>query len=150
MNKKEVYKLKKGKLTLIGFTVTLIVIAFFLFANNALSKEGMSKDQPSVSPEVQAENEKKSTEIENFLYGNSGIIKQVNDELKVKGYVFQTLILAPSIDEIQVKYVLETKEATVSEQEVVKSIFFEIVEKNNFNPHAFKLKVADKDDGPDW
>lgn len=144
------YKLKKGILTLIGFTVTLIVVAFFLFTNNALSKEGISKDQPSISPEVQAENEKKSLEIENFLYGNSGIIKQVNDELTVKGYVFQTLIMAPSVDEIQVKYLLENREATVSEQEIVKSIFFEIVEKNNLNPQAFNLKVADKDDGPDW
>lgn len=90
------------------------------------------------------------TEIENFIYGDSGIIKQVNDELVKKGYRFQTLVMANSVDDVQVKYILNNKNANESEQEVVKSIFFEIVKKNNLDSNAFNLKVADSDDGPDW
>lgn len=138
--------MKKGKFNLIGTTVILFVV-FFLFIN---SKVGISADQPTISPDVQTENKKKTMEIENLLFGNSGIIKQVNDELMAKGYLFQTLIVAASVDEVQVKYVLTNKEATVTEQEAVKSIFFEIVKENNLEPNAFKLKVADSDDGPDW
>jgi len=89
-------------------------------------------------------------EIENFISGDSGIIKQVDDELVKKGYRFQTLVMAYSVDDVQVKYILNNKDATESEQEAVKSIFFEIVKKNNLDPHAFKLKVADSDDGSDW
>ncbi len=129
-----------------GITVILFVV-FFLFIN---SKVGISADQPAISPDVQTENEKKTMGIENFLFGNSGIIKQVNDELMGKGYLFQTLIVAPSVDQVQVKYVLTNKEATIFEQEAVESIFFEIVKDNNLEPDAFKLKVADSDDGPDW
>ena len=89
-------------------------------------------------------------EIENFIYGDSGIIKQVNDELLKKGYRFQTLVMANSVNDVQVKYILNNKDATESEQEVVKSIFFQIVKKNNLDSNAFILKVADIDEGPDW
>lgn len=89
-------------------------------------------------------------EIENFIYGDSGIIKQVNDELLKKGYRFQTLVMANSVNDVQVKYILNNKDATESEQEVVKSIFFQIVKKNNLDSNVFILKVADSDDGPDW
>ena len=89
-------------------------------------------------------------EIENFIYGDSGIIKQVNDELLKKGYRFQTLVMENSVNDVQVKYILNNKDATESEQEVVKSIFFQIVKKNNLDSNAFILKVADSDDGPDW
>ncbi|MCH7322116.1 hypothetical protein LZ480_09455 [Solibacillus sp. MA9] len=133
-----------------GTTVILFVVTFFLFINHVSSKEELSEERPTISPEIQAENEKRSMELENFLFGNNGIIKQVNDELLMKGYTFQTLIIANSIDDIQLKYVLENKEATESEQKVVKSIFFDLVEKNNLDSYAFELKVGDIDDGPDW
>lgn len=42
------------------------------------------------------------------------------------------------------------KEATESVQEAVKSIFYEAVEINNLDSKSFNLKVADKNDGPDW
>ncbi|MEK3954598.1 hypothetical protein [Psychrobacillus sp. FSL K6-1464] len=48
------------------------------------------------------------------------------------------------------KYVLNNKDATESEQEKVKSIFFETVEKNNLDANVFTLKVGDINDGPDW
>ncbi|MEK5187089.1 MULTISPECIES: hypothetical protein [Solibacillus] len=67
-----------------------------------------------------------------------------------KGYRFQTLVMANSMNDVQVKYILNNKDATESEQEVVKSIFFQIVKKNNLDSNAFILKVADSDDGPDW
>ena len=102
---------------------------------------------PMLSPEEQAE---KTAEIENFIYGDSGIIKQVDDELVKKGYEFQTMVMANSVDDVHVKYVLNNKEATESEQEKVKSIFFETVKKNNLDSNAFKLKVGDINDGPDW
>ena len=144
------YKLKKGRISITGTTVILFVVTFFLFINYVSSKEELSEERPTISPEIQAENEKMSIELENFLFGNNGIIKQVNDELLIKGYTFQTLIMANSIDDIQLKYVLENKEATESEQEAVKTIFFDLVEKNNLDSNSFKLKVGDKNDGPDW
>lgn len=58
--------------------------------------------------------------------------------------------MANSVDVVQVKYILTNKDATESEQEKVISIFFEIVKKNNLDSNAFKLKVGDNDDGPDW
>lgn len=103
-----------------------------------------------ISAQQQAENERKTAEIENFIYGDSGIIKQVNDELMKNGYQFQTLIMANSVDDVWVKYILTNKKATESEKEAVKSIFLEIVKKNNVDSNAFNLKVADSDDGPDW
>ena len=102
---------------------------------------------PILSPEEQAE---KTAEIENFLYGDRGILKQVGDELVNKGYEFQTLVMTNSVDDVHVKYVLNNKDATESEQEKVKSIFFETVKKNNLDSNAFKLKVGDINDGPDW
>lgn len=58
--------------------------------------------------------------------------------------------MAHSVDDVQVKYILNNKDATKSEQESIKSIFFEIVKKNNLDSNTFKLKVGDSDDGPDW
>lgn len=143
------FLLKQSKVTLIG-TIVILFIIISLFINNALSKGDISEVPPTISTQQQAENERKVAEIENFIYGDSGIIKQVNDELVKKGYQFQTLVMANSVDNVQVKYILTNKEATESEQELVKSIFFEIVKKNNLDSNAFNLKVADSDDGPDW
>ncbi|MEK5207429.1 hypothetical protein [Psychrobacillus sp. FSL H8-0510] len=102
---------------------------------------------PMLSPEEQAE---KTAEIENFLYGDSGILKLVGDELVKRGYIIQTMVMAYSVDDVHVKYVLNDKEATESVQEEVKSIFFEIVKENNLDSNAFNLKVGDSNDGPDW
>ena len=138
------YRIKKGKITLIG-TIGILFVTF-LFINNASSKGDTSEVPPMLSPEEQAE---KTAEIENFIYGDIGIIKQVDDELVKKGYEFQTMVMANSVDDVHVKYVLNDKEATESIQEEVKSIFFEIVKKNNLDSNAFNLKVAGNDDGPD-
>ena len=143
------YAIKKNKIILIG-TVVILFVVTFLFINNTSSKGNISEVPPSITLQEQAENERKVVEIENFIYGDSGIIKQVNDELVKKGYQFQTLVMANSLDDVQVKYILTNKEATESEQESVKSIFFEIVKKNNLDSNAFNLKVADSGDGPDW
>ncbi|MGE7954787.1 hypothetical protein [Lysinibacillus xylanilyticus] len=143
------YLLKKSKVTLIG-TIVILVVITFLFINHTFSKGDISEVPPTISTQQQAENERKVAEIENFVYGDSGIIKQANDELVKKGYRFQTLVMVNSVDDVQVKYILTSKEATESEQESVKSIFFEIVKKNNLDSNAFNLKVADSDDEPDW
>lgn len=141
--------MKKSKVTLIG-TIVILFITTFLFINNSLSKGDVSEVPLTISIQQQAENERKVAEIENFIYGDRGIIKQVNDELVKKGYQFQTLVIANSVDDVQVKYILTNKEATESKQESVKSIFFEIVKKNKLDANTFKFKVADRDDGPDW
>ena len=67
----------------------------------------MSEVPPMLSPEEQAE---KTAEIENFLYGDRGILKLVDDELLKKGYEFQTLVMSYSLDDVHVKYVLNNKD----------------------------------------
>ena len=139
------YRIKKGKITLIG-TIGILFVTF-LFINNASSKGDTSEVPPMLSSKEQAE---KTAEIESFIYGDSGIIKLVDDELVKKGYDFQTMVMANSVDDVHVKYVINDKEATESVQEEIKSIFFEIVKKNNLDSNAFNLKVGDSNDGPDW
>lgn len=139
--------LKKDKVPIIG---AILIVISLLLINNASSIIGVSEVPPMISPQVQAENEKKLEEIEQFLFGDNGIVKEVNDELVKKGYRFQTLVMANSVDDVQVKYILNNKDATESEQEAVKSIFFKIVKKNNLDANAFHLKVADSEDRPDW
>ena len=133
------YKLKKGRITLVG-TVVILFVVTFLFFNNSSSKGKVSEVPPTVSSE----------EMENFLYGDNGIMNQVHNELSEKGYVYRIAIAAYSKEDIQMKIILSNKEATESEQEKVKSIFNELVVKNKLNPNAFTLKVSDSDDGPDW
>jgi len=141
--------MKKGKITLIG-TIGILFVVAFLFINNTSTKGEVS---PSISPEIQAENEKKLKEVEEIstlLYQEGGFFEQVNNKLKEKGYAFQMLLSVYSKDDIQVKYILEIQDATESVQEEVKSIFFESVENNNLDSNSFNLKVADSNDGPDW
>ena len=144
--------MKKGKITLIGTIVTLFVVTF-LFINNSSTKGEISETSPSISSEIQAENEKKLKEVEEIstlLYQEDGFFEQVNSELKEKGYDFQMLLAIYSKDDIRVKYVLANKDATESVQEEVKSIFYESVEINNLDSNSFNLKVGDSNDGPDW
>ena len=88
--------------------------------------------------------------MENFLYGDNGIINQVHNELSEKGYEYRILIAAYSKEDIQMKIILSNKKATETEQEEIKTIFYKLVKQNNLNPNAFTLKVSDSDDGPDW
>ena len=146
------YRIKKGKITLIGTIVILFVVAF-LFIYNISTKGEISEAHPSISPEIQAENEKKLKEVEEIstqLYQTGGFFEQVNNKLKEKGYDFQMLLAVYSKDDIRVKYILANKDATESVQEDVKSIFFESVESNNLDSTSFNLKVDDRNDGPDW
>ena len=140
--------MKKGRDILIGGMVILFM-STFLIINNGLSEGDKSEVPPTISSQQQVENERKVAEIENFIYGDRGIIKQANDELVKKGYQFQTLVMANSVDDVQVKFIFTNKEATELE-ESVKSIFFEIVKKNKLDENVFTLKVANRDDGPDW
>lgn len=133
------YKLEKGRITLVG-AVVILFIGTFLFINNSSSKGTVSEVPPTVSSE----------EMDNFLYGDNGIVNQVHNELSEKGYIYSILIAAYLKEDIQMKIILSNKEATETEQEEIKSIFYELVEKNNLNPNAFTLKVSDSDDGPDW
>ncbi|MEK4078724.1 hypothetical protein [Solibacillus sp. FSL K6-1126] len=144
-------RIKKGKILLITTILILFVVAFLCFYNISTKGE-LSEALPSVNPEIQAENEKKlkeGEEITTLLYEEGGFFEQVNNQLKEEGYEFQILLAVYSKDDIRVKYILN-KEATESVQEAVKSIFFEAVEINNLDSKSFNLKVADKNDGPDW
>ncbi|WP_336045678.1 hypothetical protein [Solibacillus ferritrahens] len=133
------YKLKKDRIALVG-AVVILIVGTFLFINNSSSKGTASEVPPTVSSE----------EMENFLYGDNGIVNHVHNELSEKGYIYRLLIAAYSKEDIQMKIILLNKEATELEQEEIKSIFYELVKKSNLNPKAFTLKVSDSDDGPDW
>ncbi|MGE7919121.1 hypothetical protein ACQKM9_09245 [Viridibacillus sp. NPDC093762] len=53
--------MKKGKITLIG-TIIILFVATFLFINNSSTKGEIGETPPSISPEKQAEKEKKIKE----------------------------------------------------------------------------------------
>ncbi|MBS4203509.1 hypothetical protein [Lederbergia citrea] len=69
--------------------------------------------------------------------------------MEEKNYFFHMLLAVYSNDDIRVKYILVNKDATESVQEDVKSIFYEVVEKNNLDSNSFNLKVGENNDGPD-
>lgn len=105
--------------------------------------------QTAATPPQQKE-EDKAEEIADFIYGEKGIIKQTDDELMKRGYQFQTLVEAKSLEEVNVKYVLSNRSATHSEKEMVKAIFFEIVRNNHLDPTIFDLEITDgNDEGSD-
>lgn len=142
--------MKKGKIALIGTVVILSVITF-LFVNNSLKNEGITKSH--INPEIKLENESNQKDVEEvstLLYQKDGLFEQVGNKLEEKNYAFQTLVAIYSKDDIQVKYILENREATESVQEEVKSVFYEQVKNNNLNSNSFNLKIADSSDGPDW
>ncbi|MBS4221818.1 hypothetical protein [Lederbergia citrea] len=146
------YKLKKGEITLIG-SIAILFVVTLLFINNPSIKGEISEVLTSISPEIQVENEKKLKEVEEIytlLYQENGFFEQVNNKLEEKNYFFQMLLAVYSNDDIRVKYILVNKDATESVQEDVKSIFYEVVEKNNLDSNSFNLKVGDNNDGPDW
>jgi len=131
----------------------ILFVVTFLFINNTSIKEEISEVPPSISPEIQAENEKKQKEVEeisNLLYQEGGFFEQVNNKLKEKGYDFQMLLAVFSKDDIRVKYILTNKDAIESIQEDVKSIFFESVDNNNLDSNLFNLTVGDSKDASDW
>ncbi|WP_350462542.1 hypothetical protein [Solibacillus sp.] len=121
-------------------TVVILIVGTFFFINNSLFKEKFSEIPSIVSSE----------EMENFLYRDPGIINQMQNELSGRGYEYRILIAAYSKENIQMKIILLNKEATELEQNRVKSIFHELVEKSNLNLKSFTLKVNDSYDGPDW
>ena len=122
-----------------GIVVILFVVTF-LFFNNPSLKGKLSEVPPTVTSE----------EMENFLYGDNGIVNQMHNELSERGYEYSILIAAHSKENIQMKIILSNKEATELEQEKVKSIFHKLIKKNNLDPNSISLKVNDSDDGPDW
>lgn len=113
-----IFKVKKGKVILIGISVILIV-GFLLISNNSSTKGETSRVLTSINHEIQAENEKKlkeAEEIQNLLYQEDGFFEQVHNDLEEKGYAFQLLFAVYSKDDIQVKLLLENKEATKTVQ----------------------------------
>lgn len=114
----------------------------------------MSKEKetevPLIAPEIQAEHVTLLEDMEKFLYKENGIMEQLQQELSKKGYKVHILIVAYAKDDVHMKIILTDREATESEQAKVKSIFYQLVEKNKLDSSAFTLKVNDSDDGPDW
>lgn len=142
--------MRKGKMVSIGSFVILFVIAILYM--NTPSTYGKTTEFTK-SPETKVETLKKPkdiNEISTVLYQRDGFFEQIGKQLVEKGYEFQTLVAVYSEDDIQVKYVLENKDATESVEKVVKSIFFESVENHSLNANSFTLKVGDYNDGPDW
>lgn len=142
----------KGKIALFG-TVVIILVITFLFINNYLTKGTASELAPSMSPDIQTESEKNLKEVEEIstiLYQKDGFFEQVNTKLEENGYAFQMMVAIHSKDDIQVKYILENKDATESIKEEVKSTFYKSVENNNLDTSSFNLKIGDSKDGPDW
>lgn len=145
------YKLQKRKIILIGI-ITILFVSISVIINSSWSK-GETEVPSSKSPEIQVENEKNLKEVEeiqSLLYQENGFFEQVSNRLAEKGYEFQMMLAVYSKDDIKVKYILTNKEVTDSVQEEVKSIFFEIVEKNELDSNSFNFKVVDIGDGTDW
>ncbi|MEK9197201.1 hypothetical protein SFC08_09450 [Lysinibacillus halotolerans] len=143
--------MKKGKIVFLG-TFVLLSFITFLFTNNSLSK-GETSEVSETSPKLLAENDKKqkeAEEIQSLLQEEDGLLEQVSNRLEEKGYEFSMMLAVFSSDDIQVKYIVSNKEVTESDEETIKSIFYELIEKNNFDADSFSLKVADRNDGPDW
>ncbi|RND01200.1 hypothetical protein [Lysinibacillus halotolerans] len=143
--------MKKGKIVFLG-TFVLLSFIVFLFTNNSLSK-GETSEVSETSPKLLAENDKKqkeAEEIQNLLQEEDGFLEQVSNRLVEKGYEFSTMLAVFSSEDIQVKYIVSNKEVTETDQETIKSIFNELIEKNNFDADSFSIKVADSNDGPDW
>ncbi|MCM3389583.1 hypothetical protein [Ureibacillus chungkukjangi] len=131
-------------------TSVFVALVSALFLNISMA-EGKIADVPySDSPEIQEENRKMLEEMEDYLFNDNGIMEQVSDVLLKNGYKTRTALAFYSKENIQLKFILVDKEATEAEQEKVKSIFFELVDKNNLDPNAFTIKVGDENDGPDW
>ena len=138
--------IKKNDIILFGTIAILFIAIFLLFNNSNFIVRDIAEVSPSISPEIQAENEKKQKEVEEV----STFIEQVNYKLKNKGYAFQTLVTVYSKDDVWVKYIIDNKDATKSVQEDILSVFFESVENKNLDSNSFNVKVSDRNDGPDW
>lgn len=105
----------------------------------------------SINSKLQAVSEnkyKEALEFQKYLEKENGFFEQVSNSLELKGYSFRIMYSVFSKDDIKMKYILS--DVTEFEKEEIKSIFFELVEKNNLNSNVFELKVSDNDDGPDW
>lgn len=117
----------------------MFLVTFFLI-NNTLSDN--IKIQLPVSSV--ADYKKEFEEIENLLYGDPGIMNQVNSELLDNGYAFQATIAGVSLKDIQVKITLYNKKATEAERDKVNSIFYKIIKEYKLDPTTFSLIVSDK------
>lgn len=115
----------------------------FLIVRNK-SEENLSKITTSLTLEIQNENEKRFKEVEEIqtvLYQDNGFMDQVSNKLTEKGIGYEMMIAIYSKDDIEVKYILTNKDASQIHQEAVKTIFYEVLEKNDLDSSAFKLKV---------
>lgn len=131
--------------------VIFSVASALLMIGLLLPLQGEAAELPStVSPEIQPKNNEILEEMQNFLFAENGIMDQVNTELLKEGYKARTALVYYSKEDIQLKFLLVDKEATASDQEKVKSIFFELIQKNNLDPNAFTIEVGNEEDGPDW
>ncbi len=145
--KKDLNNMTNRRLT---FSIAAALLLGFL-VNFPLTEVKATTELPSsVSPEVQPDNHAILEEMENFLFKENGIMDQVNRELRKEGYKTRTALVYYSKEDVQLKFLLVDKEATESHQEKVKSIFFELIEKNQLDPDAFTIEVGSGNDGPDW
>ena len=74
-------------------SITFLSFVTVLFINNSPSVGKTTEVSPTVNPEIQVENDKILQEMENFLFGDNGIINQVREELLGKGYEFSTALV---------------------------------------------------------
>ncbi|MBM7608435.1 hypothetical protein JOD29_001680 [Lysinibacillus composti] len=145
--------MEKRKFTLVGLGIIIILSISAIFILNGAKSKGEDPEiievsAPVVNPELQVLHDKKVKEadvITKYLQEENGFFEQVGNRLTEKDYEFQMMLAVRSIDDIQVKYILTNKKVTEAEQGEVKSIFYEIVEKNNLDPHSFTLTVSDRD-----
>lgn len=142
--KKDLNSMKNIKLIFRVASAFLMIL--LLQATQAKASEFPSAD----SPEVQPKNNEILEEMQNFLFEENGIMDQVNHELLKEGYKTRTALVYYSKEDIQLKFLLVDKEATATDQEKVKSIFFELIQKNNLDPNAFTIDVGNESDGPGW
>ena len=127
----------KAKKSLIYLScIFLIGLVFFIYTKVSTTEE---KTNAPVS----------ISEDEEILKDMGYINEQVSRALKEKGYEYVMLTQVNSKDNIDIKFALSNKEVTISEQKEVRAIFYDTLEKNNFNSKYFNVRVTN-DDNPNW
>lgn len=138
--------MNNGKIT-IKFAIAFLSAVLF----NLLLSEGKASElPPTVSPEIQPNNNEILEEMQSFLFEENGIMDQVNNELLKEGYKTRTALVYYSKEDIQLKFFLVDREATEADQKKVKSIFFELIDENQLDANAFTIEVGNENEGPDW
>lgn len=144
--------MNKGQISLIGVILFAVIsISLFIYSGVVASKEN-SNDTDPLSKLTQEELEivfKEFDDFEGLLLKKNGLYEQVYEEMKKAGYEYVMITTLYDKDVTWVKFGLTNKKGTEAEKTEIRSIFYTLVEKNNLDSSAFKIRIKN-DDRPDW